>query len=98
MSLLETTRKMAALARLELTPEELDRYSSQIEDVLGYVHSLEQVDVHGVEPLTHPHQDRLAETPSREDVASEKAPSVEPRILGCAPEVLESGFKVPSIL
>jgi aspartyl-tRNA(Asn)/glutamyl-tRNA(Gln) amidotransferase subunit C len=44
---------VARLARLELSEEELDLYTRQLGEVLGYVEQLEDVDVSGVEPLAH---------------------------------------------
>ena len=41
---------IAALARLELTPEELLKYGSQLSRVLDYIDQLQEVDVEGVEP------------------------------------------------
>ena len=46
-------QKTAALARIELTSEELIRAESQLGAILGYVDQLARLDVTGVEPLTH---------------------------------------------
>jgi len=44
---------VAHLARIALSPEEEQRFGSQLESVLGYVKQLEKVDVSGVEPTAH---------------------------------------------
>jgi aspartyl-tRNA(Asn)/glutamyl-tRNA(Gln) amidotransferase subunit C len=44
---------VAHLARLRLTPEEQERFSAQIGQVLGYVEKLKELDVTGVEPTAH---------------------------------------------
>lgn len=44
---------LATLSRLALTPEEKATFSAQIEDVLGYIEQLKQVNVDGVEPTAH---------------------------------------------
>lgn len=44
---------VAALARIELTPEEKARFAAQLGDVLSYVAQLNEVDVAGVEPTAH---------------------------------------------
>lgn len=44
---------VANLARIALTPEEKEKFSRQLGDVLHYVEKLRAVDVAGVEPLAH---------------------------------------------
>ena len=49
----KTVEKVAKLARLELTGEELDRYGQQLGAILDYIAKLEKLDVKGLEPLAH---------------------------------------------
>jgi aspartyl-tRNA(Asn)/glutamyl-tRNA(Gln) amidotransferase subunit C len=42
--------KLAHLARLDLTDEEVEQYSSELTDILQYVEQLSGVDVGGLEP------------------------------------------------
>lgn len=44
---------VAHLARINLTPEEKERFAAQIGDVLTYIAQLNEVDVSGVEPTAH---------------------------------------------
>jgi aspartyl-tRNA(Asn)/glutamyl-tRNA(Gln) amidotransferase subunit C len=44
---------VAHLARLSLSPEEEQKISEQLGDVLGYIEKLKEVDVTGVEPTAH---------------------------------------------
>jgi aspartyl-tRNA(Asn)/glutamyl-tRNA(Gln) amidotransferase subunit C len=44
---------VANLARINLTPEEKERFAAQIGDVLTYIAQLNEVDVTGVEPTAH---------------------------------------------
>jgi aspartyl-tRNA(Asn)/glutamyl-tRNA(Gln) amidotransferase subunit C len=44
---------VATLARINLTPEEKERFASQIGDVLAHIAQLNEVDVSGVEPTAH---------------------------------------------
>ena len=44
---------VAHLARLELTPEEEQRFGAQLGDILAYVDQLREVDVTTVEPMAH---------------------------------------------
>ena len=42
--------KLAKLAHLELTDEEVDKFSKEISEILGYVEQLQSVKADGVEP------------------------------------------------
>jgi len=44
---------VAHLARLALTPEETQKFGSQLGHVLGYIEKLREVDVTGIEPTAH---------------------------------------------
>jgi aspartyl-tRNA(Asn)/glutamyl-tRNA(Gln) amidotransferase subunit C len=44
---------IANLARINLTPEEKERFSAQLGDVLKYIEQLNEVNVEGVEPTAH---------------------------------------------
>lgn len=45
--------KLARLARLDLSDEEVELFRSQLSDILQYVEQLKKVDVSGLEPTTH---------------------------------------------
>jgi aspartyl-tRNA(Asn)/glutamyl-tRNA(Gln) amidotransferase subunit C len=44
---------IAGLARLTLKEEEIELYSKQLSDILGYIDQLNELDVENVEPMTH---------------------------------------------
>ena len=44
---------IAKLARIELNKEEREKFSAQLERILGYCHKVGAVDVGGVEPTAH---------------------------------------------
>jgi aspartyl-tRNA(Asn)/glutamyl-tRNA(Gln) amidotransferase subunit C len=44
---------VARLARLDLTPEEEEKFGAQLKQVLGYVEKLNQLDIAHVEPMAH---------------------------------------------
>ena len=46
-------RYVAHLARLDLTPEEEQRFGAQLGHVLGYIEKLNEVEVSQVEPTAH---------------------------------------------
>ncbi len=50
---LEQVRYIAHLARLDLTPQEEDKFSSQLKDILNYVDKLKEVDTKNVPPTSH---------------------------------------------
>jgi aspartyl-tRNA(Asn)/glutamyl-tRNA(Gln) amidotransferase subunit C len=90
---LEEVRRIAALARLALSPEEERTFAGQLSAILDHVRQLEELDVSGVEPMTH----ALAEAPAlREDAV---APSLPPEeALAAAPAREGTAFKVPRII
>lgn len=50
----EDVKHVAKLARLELTEEEIEKYSKQLGDILKYVDQMNEIDTTGVEPMPHP--------------------------------------------
>jgi aspartyl-tRNA(Asn)/glutamyl-tRNA(Gln) amidotransferase subunit C len=92
----DSVLRVAELARLPLTEAEVTLYTGQLEAILNYFDSIAEVDVSSVEPLVHPHQDRVASTPLREDRQREE--SLGAAMLACAPELEEGGFRVPPVL
>ncbi|MDA7951189.1 MAG: Asp-tRNA(Asn)/Glu-tRNA(Gln) amidotransferase subunit GatC [Pirellulaceae bacterium] len=50
---LEEVRKVALLARLQFTEEELVELTSQMGDILKYVDQLSELDTEGIEPMAH---------------------------------------------
>lgn len=49
----DDVRKVARLARLKLTDEEVDLYTRQLAQVLQYVERLAEVETSHVEPMAH---------------------------------------------
>ncbi|HET8540253.1 MAG TPA: Asp-tRNA(Asn)/Glu-tRNA(Gln) amidotransferase subunit GatC [Anaeromyxobacter sp.] len=91
---LEEVRRIAALARLRLSPEEEETFAVQLSAILGYVEQLRELDVSAVEPMTH----ALAEgdVPLRADALQ---PSLSPAdALANAPAREGTCFKVPRII
>ncbi len=48
----EEVRKVAKLARLELTPEEEDQFTGQLNGILDYFEQLSELDTSKVKPTT----------------------------------------------
>jgi len=85
--------KVANLARLNLTEEESVTFQRQIEDILGYINKLEELDIDDIEPTAHaaPVFDRI-----REDVTK---PSLDrDAFLNIAPSVSNDQLKVPKVI
>jgi aspartyl-tRNA(Asn)/glutamyl-tRNA(Gln) amidotransferase subunit C len=91
---IEEVRRIAALARLRLSPEEEARLAGELSAILDYVRQLEELDVSGIEPMTH----ALAagETPFREDQVLPGLPPDE--ALANAPARAGNCFQVPRII
>jgi aspartyl-tRNA(Asn)/glutamyl-tRNA(Gln) amidotransferase subunit C len=47
-------RKLADLARLQLTDAEREQFSAQLDHILGYVEQIQAVDTTGVSETAHP--------------------------------------------
>nr|ALS89609.1 gatC: aspartyl/glutamyl-tRNA(Asn/Gln) amidotransferase, C [uncultured bacterium] len=47
-------RRIAELARLELSAEEVELFSKQLTDILAYADALQQADTTGIAPTSHP--------------------------------------------
>jgi aspartyl-tRNA(Asn)/glutamyl-tRNA(Gln) amidotransferase subunit C len=92
---LAEVRRIAALARLELSPEEEESLRAQLSGILDYVALLEELDVSQVEPMTH----ALATgdlAPLRDDEVRPSLPRDE--VLANAPAREGTCFKVPRII
>ena len=90
----EEVRRIAALARLQLEPGEETRLAGELSAILDYVRQLEELDVSGVEPMTHALAgDGVALRPD------EVAESLQPeKALANAPAREGTCFKVPRII
>ena len=87
--------RIAELARLELSQEEVERFSRQITDILGYAEQVQEVDTSGVSPTSHPLE---IDGAWREDEA--RPPLDRGAALANAPDAdRDAGlFKVPKVL
>jgi len=92
---LDEVRRIAALARLRLSPEEERTFAGQLSAILDHVRQLEELDVSAVEPMTH----ALAagDAPSLRPDAVEPGLSPE-QALAAAPAREGTCFKVPRII
>jgi len=85
--------KVGTLSRIRLTPEEVEKFSSQLSGILDYVDKLRELDTQGVEPLAHalPIHNVLRPDEPRPGLAPEQA-------LAGAPQADGDFFRVPRVL
>ncbi len=87
----ETVLKVAYLARLRLTEEEVELFSKQLGDILEFVNQMNEVNTEGVEPFVLDY----GNTPVREDEPGKTLPREE--IEKNAPEFENGYFVVPRV-
>jgi aspartyl-tRNA(Asn)/glutamyl-tRNA(Gln) amidotransferase subunit C len=92
---LDEVRRIAALARLRLSAEEERTFAVQLSAILDHVRQLEELDVSGVEPMTH----ALAagEAPAARPDETQRSLSPD-EALAAAPAREGTCFKVPRII
>lgn len=89
----EQVQKIANLARLELSPDELDKSVTQLSAILDYVEKLNELDVSKIEPTAHA---MMVPTPFREDQVVQS--DVLEDALKNAPDREDDFFKVPKVI
>jgi aspartyl-tRNA(Asn)/glutamyl-tRNA(Gln) amidotransferase subunit C len=90
-------RKVATLAHLEITEEEVALYTPQMAEIVKYVEQLNELDTDEIEPMLGGLTDEGAATATlREDVVRESFTQEE--ALSQAPSAVEGHFQVPKVL
>jgi aspartyl-tRNA(Asn)/glutamyl-tRNA(Gln) amidotransferase subunit C len=89
----QLVRRVAHLARLSLSDVEIEHFTQQFQDILGYVDKLSAVDTSDIAPMTHamPMQNVLRADEPHESFAPDTA-------LKNAPARHENYIKVPPVL
>lgn len=89
----ETIEYVGILAKLELSGEEKEKAKSDMEKMLDYIDTLNELDTEGIEPMSHvfPVQNVF-----RDDVVTNGDGSAE--TLANAPCRKEQGFQVPKTI
>ncbi len=85
--------RVARLCRLRLSADERRRFTAQLNEILGYVEKLKELDVSGIEPTLHvvPLQNVFRPDETR--------PSFDRgEIMANAPDPRDGFFRVPKIL
>lgn len=89
----EQVKKVALLARLELTPTEESQFTTQLSSILDYFEQLSELNTDGVEPTTRAIE--LSNITRPDELAQDIEPE---KMLNIAPETEEQYFRVPQIL
>ena len=86
-------KKVAKLARLDLSEQEVREFATQLSAILEYVEKMNQLDTESVEPLAHclPISNCFREDVVKDSLGTEKT-------LANAPQRDGEFFKVPKIL
>lgn len=90
---IKDVKHVAKLARIAMTEEELQKYQSQLERILGYIAKLREKNTDGVPPMAHPYE---ASAVWREDVAK-PFPDLE-ALFKNAPEMEETFYRVKKVI
>ncbi len=90
---LDEVAKVALLARLRLSPEELQMFTGQLNSIVEFVAQLQELNTDNVEPLAHGVEVRNV---FRQDVRGESLPRE--AALANAPKRNVESFLVPPVL
>jgi aspartyl-tRNA(Asn)/glutamyl-tRNA(Gln) amidotransferase subunit C len=89
--------RVAELAYLDLSEDELEKYRRQIDEILDYIGKLNELDTSGVEPMAQVlADDQTADATLREDLVVPSA--VAEDVLRQAPDPEPPYFRVPKVI
>ena len=89
----DTVRHVAKLARIAMTDAEIAELVPELNNILGWVDQLAEVDTDGVEPLTAVIDLKLR---LRDDVVTDG--NVRDKVLANAPDAQHGFFAVPKVI
>jgi aspartyl-tRNA(Asn)/glutamyl-tRNA(Gln) amidotransferase subunit C len=93
----EDVLRVAELAYLDLSEDELEKYRRQIDEILDYIGKLNELDTSGVEPMAQVlADDQAADVTMREDLVVPSA--VAEDVLRQAPDPEPPYFRVPKVI
>jgi aspartyl-tRNA(Asn)/glutamyl-tRNA(Gln) amidotransferase subunit C len=102
----EDVLRVAQLAHLDLVSEEVETYRGQLDEILGYIGKLQELDVSNVEPMTQmrPRNADAASGASTTGVEPELRDdvvvpcTVVDAVLAEAPDAAKPFFRVPKVI
>lgn len=89
----DTVRRIGRLARIRVTEEEVAAFEGEINAILGFVEQLDEVNIHGVEPMNSVTPMQLRR---REDKITDGGYA--DRIVANAPISEDNFFMVPKVV
>ena len=91
----DDVQRLAALARLELSAEEIGTFTRQLGDILEFVRQIQTVDTSSLNPASSP---AAGAAPLRDDIVLPSLPQAD--VLAGAPDAdpATALFKVPRVL
>jgi aspartyl-tRNA(Asn)/glutamyl-tRNA(Gln) amidotransferase subunit C len=89
----EQVRHIAKLARIAMSEDEIERLAPELNNILGWVEQLAEVNTDGVEPLAAVIDQKLR---LRDDQVTEG--NIRDEILANAPEAQHGFFAVPKVI
>jgi aspartyl-tRNA(Asn)/glutamyl-tRNA(Gln) amidotransferase subunit C len=89
----EDVRKIAFLARIRIADDELDSLAGELNNIIGWVEQLGEVDTSGVEPMTSVAEMTLAQ---RADAVTDG--NVPEKVLANAPDREGDFYAVPKVV
>jgi aspartyl-tRNA(Asn)/glutamyl-tRNA(Gln) amidotransferase subunit C len=93
----EDVVRVAELAYLDLSEDELEKYRRQIDEILDYIGKLNELDTSGVAPMAQVlADDQAADATMREDLVVPSA--VAEDVLQQAPDPEPPYFRVPKVI
>ncbi|MCS7192871.1 MAG: Asp-tRNA(Asn)/Glu-tRNA(Gln) amidotransferase subunit GatC [Armatimonadetes bacterium] len=89
----EEVLHVALLARLELSEEDIERYTWELNRVLEHIEKLKELDVEGVEPTSHAVPLSNVFRPDEPG-----KPMLREEVLMNAPDAIDGYFRVPRVV
>jgi aspartyl-tRNA(Asn)/glutamyl-tRNA(Gln) amidotransferase subunit C len=89
-------RYVAALANLDLTDAEVQRFEGDLNEILAHMDQLAEIDTSGIEPMAQVLYEAAAGAPLRSDVPISSLSNQE--ALANAPQPGAGYFKVPKVI
>ena len=89
----EDIKKIAHLARLNLTASDITLYTTQLSRILGLIEQMDQIDTSKIEPLSHP-----LDLSQRLRLDEVNEPNLREKYQRIAPQVEAGLYLVPQVI
>jgi aspartyl-tRNA(Asn)/glutamyl-tRNA(Gln) amidotransferase subunit C len=89
----QQVRHIAKLARIAMSDDEIERLAPELNNILGWIEQLSEVNTDGVEPLTAVIDQKLR---LRDDIVNDGG--IRDEVLANAPDAQHGFFAVPKVI